>query len=384
MTTDAPSAHGVVRAARTIAPVVLFVVLPLAIAATQWIDLSGRFDTYGFDFRGTLWEPARSVLDGASPYPRPDDPSIVSGNPSVYPPLAILALTPLARIGFDAAYVLWSLALVGAVAGALRIVGLRDWRCYSLALLSPPVVYGIFFGNITVLLLLPLALAWRWRGRALWAGLAVATIVAVKPFLVLLALWLVITRRLRAAVIGLLGAVALTLVPWAVIGFDGFRDYPRLVDRVESTYGPGTDSLPAALSWLARGHTARQVMCGLAALALVALAIRLRRGPEGDLRVFAILVGASVIATPMVWPHYVALLLVPLVIARPRVDAAWFLPYALWPILAIDDRVLRAWMFLALALAMMAACLSTPSRKRAATRDTRERPLVGTRIGESS
>ena len=65
----------------------------------------------------------------------------------------------------------------------------------------------------------------------------------------------------------------------------------------------------------------------------------------------------------MVWPHYVALLLVPLAIARPRVDTTWFLPYALWPILAIDDRVLRAWMFLLLALALMAVPLVSRSRE---------------------
>ena len=152
--------------------------------------------------------------------------------------------------------------------------------------------------------------------------------------------------------------------------------YPRLVDRVESAYGPGTDSLPAALSWIATGHTARQVMCGVAVLALVALAVRLRRGPDGDLRVFAILIGVSVVATPMVWPHYVAVLLVPLAIARPRVDAAWFLPYALWPILAIDDRVLRAWMFLLLALAVMAVPLVSRSRRR-----QRLRPLLADRPG---
>ena len=365
-TPDALSGQGVARAARTIAPLVLFVLLPLVVAAAQWSDLSGRFDTYGFDFRGTLWEPARAMLDGTSPYPHPDDPSILTGNPSVYPPLAILALVPLARVDFDVAYVLWSVLLIAAVAGAVRIVGLRDWRCYSLGLLSPPVVYGVFFGNITLLLLLPLALAWRRRRHAAQVGLAVAALVAVKPFLLPLTLWLALTRRWRATVVALVGGVALIVAPWAVIGFDGFRDYPRLVDRVESAYGPGTDSLPAALSWLATGHTARQVMCGVAALALVALAARLRRGPDGDLRVFAILIGVSVVATPMVWPHYVALLLVPLAIARPRVDATWFLPYALWPILAIDDRVLRAWMFLLLALAVMAVPLVSRSRETAA------------------
>jgi len=65
------SRQGVARAARTIVPLVLFVLLPLVVAAAQWSDLSVRFDTYGLDFRGTLWEPAHAVLDGTSPYPHP-------------------------------------------------------------------------------------------------------------------------------------------------------------------------------------------------------------------------------------------------------------------------------------------------------------------------
>jgi len=84
----------------------------------------------------------------------------------------------------------------------------------------------------------PLALAWRWRRHAVQVGLAVAALVAVKPFLLPLTLWLALTRRWRATVVALVGGVALIVAPWAVIGFDGFRHYPRLVDRVESAYGP--------------------------------------------------------------------------------------------------------------------------------------------------
>jgi hypothetical protein len=93
-----------------------------------------------------------------------------------------------------------------------------------------------------------------------------------------------------------------------------------------------------------------------------------RNRPGADLAVFSILVCASIVASPMVWPHYVALLLVPLAIARPRVDGTWFLPYALWPILAIDDRVLRAWLFLLCTVAMMAVPLVLRSRRAVAAR----------------
>ena len=66
---------------------------------------------------------------------------------------------------------------------------------------------------------------------------------------------------------------------------------------------------------------------------------------------------ADAIDLPTTVAIYVALLFVPLAIARPRAGPAWFLAYALWPILAIDGRVLRAWMFLLLAVAVMAVPL---------------------------
>ena len=40
----------------------------------------------GFDFRGTLWDPAEAILAGRSPYPPPEAGAIDDGNPAVYPP----------------------------------------------------------------------------------------------------------------------------------------------------------------------------------------------------------------------------------------------------------------------------------------------------------
>ena len=77
---------GLARAARVAQPLVLFVLLPLLVALLRLDSLHDRFDTLGFDFRGTLWEPAGKMLDGASPYPGTADGAIASGNPSVSAP----------------------------------------------------------------------------------------------------------------------------------------------------------------------------------------------------------------------------------------------------------------------------------------------------------
>lgn len=130
---------GLAGAARRIRPFVLCVVLPLLVALLRLDSLHDRFETAGYDFRGTLWEPAGRLLDGAGPYPSATDTvSLASGNPSVYPPLPIVLATPVARLGFDAAFVMWTIVLVAAVVASLWLVGIRDWRCHSLALLSPP------------------------------------------------------------------------------------------------------------------------------------------------------------------------------------------------------------------------------------------------------
>jgi hypothetical protein len=38
----------------------------------------------------------------------------------------------------------------------------------------------------------------------------------------------------------------------------------------------------------------------------------------------------SLVATPVVWLHYFALLLIPIALYRPRLSGLWFVPLALW------------------------------------------------------
>ena len=207
MAGDVTSA-GVTAALQRIRPLVVFVLLPSLLALVRVDDLHKRFGTFGFDFTGTLWQPARRLLDGGSPYPSATDAaSLTAGNPSVYPPLPIELASPLARLGFDTSLAIWMVVLVFAVVAALWAVGVRDWRCYSLALLSPPVVEGLFLANVTLFLMLPIALAWRWRVHAIKAGATVGAAIAIKPVLLPLVGWFLLTRRVRAAAISAAAAV---------------------------------------------------------------------------------------------------------------------------------------------------------------------------------
>jgi hypothetical protein len=53
-----------------------------------------------------------------------------------------------------------------------------------------------------------------------------------------------------------------------------------------------------------------------------------RRGNEAG--AIALAAAAALTLSPIVWQHYLVLLLVPLAIRRPRLSPIWFLPLALW------------------------------------------------------
>src|SRR4029079_9207428 len=135
------SATGLIGALRQLRDPLLLIVFPITFAVLSIV--LGYMNSWpgGFDFRGTLWEPARALLDGAAIYPEPTRDNVVMGNPAVYPPLFIIASAPLALLLFTAASWLWFFLLGACVLGAMRILGVRDWRCQVLAITSPVTIH---------------------------------------------------------------------------------------------------------------------------------------------------------------------------------------------------------------------------------------------------
>lgn len=284
----------------------------------------------GFDFRGTLWEPARALLDGDSIYPEPTPASVVIGNPSVYPPVFILASVPLALLPAAAASWVWFCVLGVGVFGALRLLGVRDWRCHVLALTSPVVVHGLTYGNLTLLLIVPVAVAWRYRDHARVAGLALGAAIAAKLFIWPLVVWLLLTRRFAAAAWAIASSVLLVFAAWAFIGFDGLADYPDLLRVVQDVYAVRSISLATVAGGLGASVSEAVAVSAVAGLALLGVAVWAVRRVDGDRRAFTVVVTACIVASPIVWPNYTALLLVPIAIMWPRLAPAWFFGYAVW------------------------------------------------------
>jgi hypothetical protein len=216
-------------------------------------------------------------------------------------------------------------ALVAAALATLWVLDVRDWRCYGIAFLWPPVISAIQTGNVTLWFGLALAIVWRYRASVMPAATALGLTLAVKFFLWPVAVWLAATRRYATAALSVsLGAVFL-VVSWLPLGFAGLVDYPDLLRRLDDAVGADSYTLYiAALDLGVPSPVARAawLAAGLAVLALVV--VLARRGDERTAFVTAI--GACLALTPIVWLHYFALLLVVVALARPRLGVIWFVP----------------------------------------------------------
>jgi hypothetical protein len=219
----------------------------------------------------------RAVLHGHSPYVHPTVKLLAANDRFVYPTPFALPFIPFTFSPEKAAAVGFLVLSVAAVLASVWLLDVRDWRCYGASLLGLPVFGSLGVGSIGPFLLLLCALGWRFRHRTV-AGLPIALAAAAKLFLWPLLIWLLVTRRFRAfaASLATIGAI---LVVWASIDAGGMRRYPqtiRLLDDVQR--------------WKS----------------------------------------AALIATPILWTHYLVLLLAPIALARPRLAPLWLLPILLW------------------------------------------------------
>lgn len=309
-----------------LASVVFFGVLPVITLSALFLGTI-QDDAVAFDFR-PFYAAAGAVLRGETPYPSPDDPLTASTGAYVYPPLPAIGAVPLRALPLEAAGLLVMALLAAAALAIPFVLGVRDWRCYGLVWLWPPVLSAIQTGNLTLFLALAAALAWRFRDRALPVSAGVGVTLAAKFFLWPLVVWLAATRRVASAALTCGIGVALLLLSWAVIGFAGLGDYLDLVRRLEESVGADSyTTYIVALDLGASSGVARAVWLALGLGLLAAVVAVGRRG--GDRDAFILAIAAALALTPIVWLHYFALLLVVVAVAQPRLGLAWFVPLAM-------------------------------------------------------
>jgi alpha-1,2-mannosyltransferase len=303
------------RAALPIAaPYLLLGLVPVLFWIGALITVAGK-GGIAFDFHQYFFPQARDVLHGRAPA-------------TAYPPLTTLLYLPFALLPAEAADWVITVTMVACAAGTLWLLGIRDWRCYGAASLWPPVYDGVQTGNLSLVLVLGVAAMWRWRDRALPAGSALAVVIALKLFLWPLAVWPLLTSRSRAAAVMVAVGLLASAAAWAVVGFDALLQLPALLKGNVEDNGTRPYTVTALLRELGVSTPLALAVCWSLGVAVAVAGVRWARAGD-EAGALGLLIGAALLVSPIVWLHYLSLLLVPVALSRPRFSALWLVPLPL-------------------------------------------------------
>ncbi len=321
MSTDAPRATGRLLGYRLafarIAPPVFLGFLP-AFVLVWALVVAARDHSLAVDFHHELYPELKQVLDGTNPYPSPDA-DLSDGTNTIWPIAAILPLAPLAPLPPAAADWVMTLLVIAALGGALKAMGVSDWRVYGCVALWPPTLNAIQTANLTLPLCLVAALVWRYRRSGHTAGILLGLALAAKFFLWPLVAWLAAIRRPAAA--ALAGGLAIASLA-LILPFTDLLDYLRLVRHLADTFDEQSYTVYGFLAETGVSAGVARVAGLVVGAAVLVLAIARRS--------FALGVCAALLLSPIVWLHFFALLALPIATSSPTFGWIWLAPLVTW------------------------------------------------------
>ncbi|MEA2026714.1 MAG: glycosyltransferase 87 family protein, partial [Chloroflexota bacterium] len=186
---------------------------------------------------------------------------------------------------------------------------------FAVAAFSLAVVRDMALGNISTLLLLPMVMAWRWMDRPLGSA-ALAIAMSLRPSLGLLLVWQGLRRRWHALAWTIASAIVLVVLTLPFVGIDGYLDY---LDALRNLNTPSNAAAPpngwqnhdlgeVAQSLGASADAMGLVRLGSIALGVGAMLLSLRRDREIS---YMVTLMASFIVVPILWDHYLVMLVIP-------------------------------------------------------------------------
>ena len=302
---------------------------------------------FGYDFRA-YWEASGRLLHGAPLYL----PELLAGpfthglQTYVYSPLPAVLLLPLAELGLLPAGVVWMLFKLAATVGACALLPVS--RSVRLAVLGVTLLglgslVDLNLGSVNAVLLLGLALAWRFPDGPI-AGLAAAINLSIRPYLATVVVGWALWRHWRPIVWTLGLGLVLVIASMVIVGSGAYIDFVRLLENIRFAGAPHNGAAAGVLATSgASGGVLGviQILATLVTLVVSAVALVLSRRRDPDVT-FAVAVGASLLASPVLWDHYLLLLAIPAALLAER-GRPWglalpllaWLPWQLYPIVAL-------------------------------------------------
>lgn len=313
------------RVQRILLVTLLFVML--LVRVFQFLAFTGVIQ-WGYDL-SAYWQAGQRVLDGASVY----EPFQLAGPYSpqqqflyVYPPFLAVAVAPLVALVGDYRIANWLWAGLGAVLLVFSVVSVSRREgiarrgdlllLVAAAFAFAPVVSELNIGNVHFLILGLLAGAWLGvtkgtpRGE-IGAGVLVGLAALIKVFPGVIIVWFILTGRWRAGVAAVGAMVVLVIATVPFVGIAPWLDYPTVLANL----GPPTEftDVLAPTVWLSAVMPSLVAQALVTALGLAVVAWTARRRPAAIS--FAVAVTVSVLIAPALYPHYLVILVLPMVLA---------------------------------------------------------------------
>jgi hypothetical protein len=180
---------------------------------------------------------------------------------------------------------------------------------FGVAALSFAVIHDLVLGNVSVLLLLPLSAAWRWLDQPL-GSIAQAIAMSVRPMLGVLLIWQLLRRRWRAVAWTIGAGVLMVALTLPVVGVSGYLDYVTVLRNLGGVTGVEFNyDVSSSLVLLGATESAATIaLLGGYVVAVAAIILSLRRDGEVG---FMVTITASLLLSPLLWDHYLAMLVLP-------------------------------------------------------------------------
>lgn len=287
-----------------------------------------------------------------------------------YPPFAALTMAPMAYVSWPVAIGINATATI--VAGGLvlwwlvdpiaRRMGWTRWFAFAvaacLAAAFEPVRETFTFGQVNLLLLFLVAadLLFLVAGNSRWAGVGIGLATAIKLTPGIFIVYLLITRRWRAALVASATAAAATLLA-AALAVDATREFWTSalwnVDRVGSLAFVSNQSWQGVVARLAptRPSTLAWLALVVATLAIWAWRCRAAAGARDEATGLALTGVAQCLVSPVTWVHHLVWLLPAVVLLVDNAMAAsagsrrrrWLLGFAIFAYGLLISRLVWVW-----------------------------------------
>jgi alpha-1,2-mannosyltransferase len=305
---------------RTAVRAAVVVVIALAATAAQW-GYGNRHDFADLRIYYSAvhwWAHGKPLYDFAVPDP-------VQGHLGfTYPPFAALVMYPMAWLSlFHVVEVMWVASAIAVVVTtvwlAVPVADRHGWpRWFTVCLAIPvvsvmePVRETVTFGQINLLLALLVLvdlLVLAPRGSR-FTGIGIGLAAAIKLTPAIFIVYLLISRRYRAALVSTVTAVLATLAAAAFRPGDSWHYWTSVVwdsGRIGHTYFVPNQSLLGALSRITYPHPASRLVWALLAVAVLVFGLwrAARAARAGDEVSGLTLTGVTgSLVSPVSWQHH--------------------------------------------------------------------------------